>query len=273
MDSIPKVVLVGFGLLLLGCRDTPPTAITVEPVSLEAEEQPTLALSGTTEMVTLSFTGSFIDGAKNSLTSRVSIERSTDGVSVSFPEPPNQPKYRLRPSKRGIKELTHAGRTVLSRSNGVTLHDQAGAVVETPVQDFDDLRAQAGLPPVVRRAQLPGSPGGLSGLAFRGTYISPEQGQEDLRELRSNTSETEPIGQARTKFVRRTHASVEAWIFDSSVGAVVEHTIERPERPLVRVRKKYDQTKGGVFLVRSVTEWVDQTGRVIRRSEKNFKPN
>lgn len=198
------------------------------------------------------------------------LDQFTDGVTVSFPEAPVALDGHFRAGGRPVYDRPAIAKASFSVDGGVRLYDRAGATLRFP--DVARIRVQAGLvatssreAPQPRMARATPGP-----RRYVDRIITPQRAAQELQGLgnHADSSETLPHGQRR--FVRTQGEMTQSWVFDDSIGGVVEVTVDRAGRRHLLVQNEYQQRPGGYALTRATSTWFGRDGQPTMRSTKRF---
>lgn len=206
----------------------------------------------------------------------LSVERFTDGVGITLLDPPPGSVPAVRASDGDLaQQAGPPARGLLTLSGGMALFDRGDDRIDRG--DPEALRELFPFHvsrPAGRRDPLVFPTSTASGswreTPRRGRTVTAERSEQDLADLRRRADVEEAAGPQRLRFRRARDGASEAWVFDTSVGAVIEHVVDPPEGPRIRVRFMYERLPGAYAQAGSVTEWISDDGDVLRRVERSY---
>jgi len=268
------VAWIGILVVLAGCRENPmeeelDQSWRADP-PMAAALLPRTAIDG----VLLKVSDQAADGTELGLAFELSVEHLEDGVSVSFAPESNEREPVFRASESGTIRRSPPSKATLSLSQGTQLIDQQGQPIVIPESLWRELREAAGLPPTSSNPLTKPRAGGAiaqQAAPRLSRLITGERAQKELQDLRQYADAEERVGPTFVRFHSTKGGAAQSWLFDETIGTVVEHAIDREGQPRLCIRHEFERAPDGYVRIRSVSEWTEADGKLARRSEKVFQ--
>lgn len=265
-----KSIWIGLLPGLLSCAPDPPTSWD----SLSNLERRGSVGELSSDLVVVDLWERLPDGSESAGRLTFVVTQSDDGVEVVFPgNTGNPPAPSFRGNACCARHQPRFSKASLSASAGLRLYDSSGTGVRLP--DVRDLRTRVGLPGAIARPLMkPNTRGPLEGARrYSSRLVTPDRARHDLASLRMETSVEERVAPDHLKFSLREGAEERIWIFDETIGAVVNFLVRMDGRMRFSIRNEYQPSRAGHILSGIVAEWYAPDGKVMRRSTTRFLPN
>ena len=256
-----RILHLASALLLVGCAEE-----ADDPVG------PLFGVSDTRSVASRTVGVTVVDRTDPDVPARstfdFTLEPLPDGIEVSFPRVA-QEDVAFRGTAPNRYPFPASAR--ISASGGSELLGADGSPFGRAAGRADRLRSTLQLPPRADRPRRGTDRPAPLASDRRTGLVAAEQAAKDLADLRRISDTETRLTDGRLRFEASGLGTTESWLYDATIGAVVERTVQRDGRPTLVMNYHFAPGRGGWRMDWSSVEW--REGDNVLRSVVNVFPS